>query len=73
MTTRESPLQPAVEVGAGEVQSKRGTVESSSGSLQRANTRVNRARQCMLCRWLQNLKTPGEKPKAKPGAVSSQE
>lgn len=73
VTTRGSPLQPAVTVGAGEVQSKQGTVRSSSGSQQRASTRVSRARQCKLCRWLQHLKTSREKPKAKAGAVSSQE
>lgn len=70
-TTGDFPLQPALEMGAGEEESKQGTVKSSSGSHKRASTRQCRA--SPLCRWLRNLRSPAEKPAAKPGAASSQE
>lgn len=68
VTKRDFPLQPAVEMGAGEVEAAQGTVRSSSGLHKSPNTRMS-----PICRWLKRLKPPAEKPKPKPGAVSSQE
>lgn len=69
VTTRASPLHAAVELEAAEIQPRLG---SSSGAQHRASSRLDRARQCRICRWLGSLKTPEGNPKAKPGAASSQ-
>lgn len=71
VTRRDIPVQPAVEMGAGALQTKQGMVKSSSGLHRRASSRVCRA--SPLCRWLKKLKTPAEKPQGKPGAGTSQE
>lgn len=69
VTTGDLPVQPAV--GMAEEDAKQGTVKSSSGSHRRASSTQCRA--SPLCRWLRNLRSPAGKPKAKPGAASSQE
>lgn len=68
---RELPVQPAVEIGDGVLQTKQGPVKISSGLHRRPSSRVCRA--SPLCRWLKKLQTPAEKPQGKPGAGTSQE
>lgn len=68
------PLQITTETGArdaGDVVTDQATVESNSAVCKRPSDKL--CKPSPLCRWLKKLKSPAEKAKVKPDAITSQE
>lgn len=72
--TTDLPLQTTTETGArdaGDVVTDQVTVESNSAVCKRPSDKL--CKPSPLCRWLKKLKSPAEKAKVKPDAITSQE
>ncbi|KAK4809372.1 hypothetical protein QYF61_008924 [Mycteria americana] len=72
--TTDLPLQTAMETGARDVEdvvTDQATVESNSVVRERPTDKL--CKPSPLCRWLRKLRSPEEKAKVRPDAITSQE
>lgn len=74
VTTTDLPLQTTIETGARDAEDEvtdQATVASNSAVCRRPSHKL--CKPTPLCRWLKRLKSPAEKAKVKPDAITSQE